>query len=252
MANTQYTEKQLKIISGEIPLDTIDGYAAVWLYKKAVANGDTELATKALERKGQAKEEARKRNVERAIKNHTLRKKEIFQWKQPKSKDYTKHHKQIIRGEIPFDKVHTNELIAIYQKARNNKDDVLADLVFDEISERRRKANQKEKANKKRKNKLRQFFDGFDDYDPNIPLSRFRQALLKGAVDIFECPEEEIITLIEQLAELNDEKNLKIAHQLLSYKQDISILYPTKDHWEAIDKIEELLQLPIRRPKDWF
>ena len=252
MANTQYTEKQLKIISGEIPLDTIDGYTAVWLYKKAVANGDTELATKVLDRKEQLKEEARKKNIERVVKSHTLRKEEIFQWKQPKSKDYTKHHKQIIRGEIPFDKVHTNELIAIYQKARNNKDDALADLMFDEISERRRKANQKEKSNKKRRDKLRQFLDGFDDYDPNIPLSQFTQALLKGAVDIFECPEEEIVKLIEQLAELNDEKNLKIAHQLLSYKQDITILYPTKDHWEAIDKIEELLQLPIRRPKDWF
>ena len=62
---------------------------------------------------------------------------------------YTEKQIKIISGEIPFDKVHTNELIAIYQKARNNKDDVLADLVFDEISERRRKANQKEKSNKK-------------------------------------------------------------------------------------------------------
>ena len=113
--------------------------------------------------------------------------------------------------------------------------------MFDEISERRRKANQKEKSNKKRRDKLRQCLDGFDDYDPNIPLSQFTQALLKGAVDIFECPEEEIVKLIEQLAELNDEKNLKIASQLLSYKRDITILYPTKDHWEAIDKIEELL-----------
>lgn len=184
MANTQYTEKQLKIISGEIPLDTIDGYTAVWLYKKAVTNGDTELATKVLNRKEQLKEEARKKNIERVVKSHTLRKEEIFQWKQPKSKDYTKHHKQIIRGEIPFDKVHTNELIAIYQKARNNKDDALADLMFDEISERRRKANQKEKSNKKRRDKLRQFLDGFDDYDPNIQLSKFRQALLKGYLDV--------------------------------------------------------------------
>ena len=135
MANTQYTEKQLKIISGEILLDTIDGYTAVWLYKKDVANGDTELITKVLERKEQLKEKARKKNIKRVVKSHTLRKEEIFQWKQPKSKDYTKHHKQIIRGEILFDKVHTNELIEIYQKARNNKDDVLADLVFDEISE---------------------------------------------------------------------------------------------------------------------
>ena len=102
---------------------------------KAVANGDTELITKVLERKEQLKEKARKKNIKRVVKSHTLRKEEIFQRKQPKSKDYTKHHKQIIRNEIPFDKVHTNELIAIYQKARNNKDDVLADLVFDEISE---------------------------------------------------------------------------------------------------------------------
>lgn len=56
--------------------------------------------------------------------------------------------------------------------------------MFDEILERRRKTNQKEKSNKKRRNKLRQFLDGFDDYDPNIPLSKFRQALLKGYLNV--------------------------------------------------------------------
>ncbi len=252
MANQQYTEKQLKIINGEISLETVDGRAAVWLYKKAIENGDMELADRALQRKEQAKDEARKKNIERTDKQRALRRNGIHQWKQPKSNEYTEHQKQIIRGEIPFEEVHTNELISIYQKAINNKQFGLAESILEQIDYRRKVADQKEKLHKKHKKKIGKIIDGFDEYDPGNPIPEMGQAILNGTVNIFECPEEEIIQLIAQLEKIEDEENLKIAKQLLIYKQDISTLYPVKNHWEAVDMLEELLQLPIRRPKDWL
>ena len=44
MKNPNYTEKQLKIIRGEIPLETVKGQTAAALYRKAIANNDAELA----------------------------------------------------------------------------------------------------------------------------------------------------------------------------------------------------------------
>lgn len=252
MANQQYTEKQLKIISGEIPLENIDGRDATWLYKKAIENGDAELAEKALRRKEQAKDETRKRNIKITIKNKALRRKGITCWRQPKTNEYTERHKQIIKGEIPFDTVHTNELISLHQKARNNKDFVLAEMLYEQIAYRREKERVKEKARKEKYKERHKIIDDFEDYDPKSPIPLLGQAILNGAVNLFECPEEEIIKLITQLEESEDEDNLKIARQLLSYKRDKSILYPVKNHWEAVDVLEELLQLPIRRPKDWF
>lgn len=252
MANAEYTKKQLKIISGEIPMETIDGRAAIWLYNKAIENGDAELAEKALQRIEQAKYEARKRNIERSTQNKALRRKGIYQWKQPQSNEYTEHHKKIIRGEIPFDNVHTNELIKIHQIALNNEDFTLAESILEQIAYRRDKEYLNEKARKVKHKERHKIIENFEGYDPQSPIPQIGQAILKGSVNIFECPEEEILKLITQLEELGDEENLKIARQLLMYKQDISILYPTKNHWEAVDMLEELLQLPIRRPKDWF
>ena len=252
MANQQYTERQLKIISGEIPMETIDGRDATWLYKKAIENGDAELAEKALRRKEQAKDEARKRNIKRTVKNKALRRKGITFWRQPKTNEYTERHKQIIKGEIPFDAVHTNELISLHQKTHNNKDFVLAEMLYEQIAYRREKERLKEKARRATYKERNKIIDNFEDYDPKSPIPEIGQAILKGSVNIFECPEEEIINLIALLEKVGDEDNLKTAKQLFLYKQDISILYPTRDYCEAIDMIEELLQLPVRRPEDWF
>lgn len=248
MINVPYTEMQLKIIKGEIPMETLDGRALVWLYKKAVANGDVELAERVLKQKDQSKDKAKKRNTERTVKNIALRRKGIYQWKPAKSNKYTEHHKLIIRGEIPFYKVHTNELIAIHQKALCNEDYVLAELILDQIDYRRQTERLRDKKYKRRKNNLA----AFANYDENSQLSLWEQSILNGDINFEDYSHGEISKLIEKLTEIKDEDNLKIALQLLSYKQDISILYPTKDHWIAIDALEELLQLPIRRPKDWF
>ena len=47
MVPCEYTEKQLKIINGETPMEESGGKVVSGLYKKAVANNDHELAEKA-------------------------------------------------------------------------------------------------------------------------------------------------------------------------------------------------------------
>lgn len=250
MANTEYTEKQLKVISGETPIETISGKLAIWLYKKALANGDLELAEKARIRKEQAKAEAKKRNSERTIKNRALLRKGVYEWKQTKSPNYTEYQKKVIRGEISLNRVQSKDLIMIYQKATLNGDNVLAETILELIHYRHDELRKKDQ----RRNYYRYYnsIEFFKNYDSNSPLSKLEQAILQGVVELDNCSEENLIKLVRDLEHFGDEENLKIARLLLLYKQDPSTLYVTNNHWEAIDRIEELLGLPIRRPKSWF
>lgn len=84
MKNPAYSEKQMKIITGEIPIDNVNGRTALALYNKAIANGDIALAHGAMDRVAKAKDEARVRNVERANKRNALLREGCFEWKQPK------------------------------------------------------------------------------------------------------------------------------------------------------------------------
>ena len=239
----------MKIISGEIPLETVDGRVVTWLYKKALDNGDLELAEKARIRKEQAKLEAKKRNIERTIKARTLRKKGMYQWKQPKSPNYTEYQKQVISGEIPLDKVKSKDLTNIYQKAKLNSDNVLAETIFELINYKHEEWRKKEKRHYCR---YYNSIENFDNHDRNSPLPKWEQAILQGIIDFENYDKNDLVKLISDLENIGDEENLKIARQLLSYKQDMSILYVTNDHQEAIDMIEELLQLPICRPNSWL
>ena len=121
MKNPNYTEKQLKIIRGEISLETVKGQTAAALYRKAIANNDAELAERAYRRMLQSKETSIQKNRDSIRSRCQQQRAGTFQWKQPKSNEYNEHQRQIIRGEIPFEMVHTNELISIYQKAYLNR-----------------------------------------------------------------------------------------------------------------------------------
>ena len=251
MKNSKYTEKQLKIISGEIPLESVKGQTASALYRKALANNDTELAERAHSRMLQSKENVIQKNRDSVRIRQRQQRDGIFQWKQPKSNEYTEHQKQIVRGEIPFEKVHTNELIRLYQKAYNVEDYALSETVLSLICDRREASIEKKKE-RKRKERADYFEGEFDEYDRNSFLSKRKQAILNGVIPLEECAEENIIEIIDILNAHDDKENLKVAELLLSYKRTPSLLYVTTDHREAIDLLEELLQLPIRRPGSWF
>ena len=202
MANTQYTEKQLKIINGEIPLETVDGHSIHWLYKKAIANNDLTLAEKVYNRSEQLKKEARKRSCLRAVKARALRRKGIYQWKEPKSSDYTEYQIRVIRGQIPLDKVLSKDLIKIYQKALLKGDTVLADTVFELIRYRREESLQKDQKRKRSGRKGFNLIEGFGDFDLDSPLSKWNQALLKGFISLNDCEENDIVKIIDIIGRL--------------------------------------------------
>ena len=252
MATKGYTEKQQKIISGEIPIESANGQTIRWLYKKALANNDMELARKASVRLCQLKEEEIEKNRTRAKQRKALQRRGEFQWKQPKSNEYTEHQKQIVRGEIPYYNVHTKELIHIHQKAFNNGDYELSERVLDLIHSRRQESKAKKKRDDKKYAKQKKLLSSMEHFDEQSPLSRWQQGILACEVCLDECSEIELKHIIDVLEMQNDNANLAIARQLLLYKQNPCILYNAKSHEEAIDIIEQLLQLPIRRTKTWF
>ena len=64
---TSYTEKQMQILNGEIPLESVDSRALPWFYKKALANHDIDLAQAIKERIDILKEEAYRRKIKRVV-----------------------------------------------------------------------------------------------------------------------------------------------------------------------------------------
>ena len=92
----------------------------------------------------------------------------------------------------------------------------------------------------------------FNDYDRSSPIPMWEQAILKGGIGLDEFTEEDVVKLVCILETTKDEEKLKVARLLLLYKRDPSALYITNNHWEAVDILEELFQLPIRRPWMWF
>ena len=98
-----YSKKQLKIISGKIPMTSVTGHVLAYIYKKALSNNDEELAKKIKWHLDLKKDEARKRG-NRTHRNRIAMFKngETVQWRQPKSNNYTDRQKQVVRGEIPY------------------------------------------------------------------------------------------------------------------------------------------------------
>ena len=98
MATLEYTKMQLKVISGEIPIERASGRLLYPLYKKAITNGDEELAKKVKAQLEVLRMESVEKNRQRSRDNYSSRVRSEFQWKQPKSNDYSDHHRKIIRG----------------------------------------------------------------------------------------------------------------------------------------------------------
>ena len=138
MANKEYTERQQKVINGEISIETLNGRFLRWFLPKAIANNDEELTRKIEEQIELRKAEAYGRNKQRSKERRAkIDHDQEIQWKQPKSNEYTEHQKLVVKGEIPIEDVHTNELIYIHLKAYNNEDYELSERILDIIKTRR-------------------------------------------------------------------------------------------------------------------
>lgn len=242
-----YTEKQLQIINGEIPLESVDGHTLRWFYKKAIENKDDDWAARIKIRIDILKEASRDRNRKRAsIRVKKIMQNEPIKWKQPKSNEYTEHQKKVIRNEIPLSEVHTNELVSIHQKAHNVGDFELSERILDLINERREASISKQEQRKKLTNKHS------SAYDRTSILTISEQALINGDTHWDDYTEEDIKNIIAKLEKENRESDLNIAKEILHYKQHPKIGYVVTTHEDSIALLEELLKTTIRRPNTWF
>ena len=254
MANHEYTEKQLKIINGEIPIEAVDGRALTWLYKKALANNDKALIEKTLTWLSVSQIEAVNKRRARDRKRKSQQWHGNFQWKQPKSNEYTEHQKQIVRGEIPYEDVNTKELISIHMKAHNIGDFELSERLYDLITARRNNAIAKKDFNnsiyKKALSQINR--SGFSFDNSYTTLTKLEQMILMGFVDLDDCKDEQLQHIFDIVKRENDTLGIEIINKLMLYKKDSEALYIVRNHREAVDMIEDLLGLPIRRPETWF
>lgn len=248
MKNPAYSEKQLKIISGEISLGSVDGRTAYALYRKAIENCDTELVERAKIRLEQCKEIAKQNNLDRANKRNQLKRENEFQWKQPKGKDYTEHQKQVVRGDIPLSKVHTNELIHILLKAKAAGDRELSERMYDLIMSRREEAEERSLERGSSKD------SGYNNvgYENGTVLTDWEKQVLNSEVDLDEITLDHLRHMLKLVKEANDETQIKVVEQLIMYKEHPESILITQDHDEAMDGIERLMGRPIRRPNTWF
>lgn len=259
MSNNMYTDMQLKIISGEIPLETVDGRAIWRLYKKALELDDGEIAARAQERLEQLKSEAVEKNRERVNNRNSLKKLGEFQWKQPTLNEYSEHQKKVVRGEIPLENVHTKELINIHLKAHNVGDYELSERFGDLITTRKIEAKEKKKARdieySKTHSKLYKKIKNSkitEQIEDGTALTKLEQGILMGVIDLDECSEEQLEHILQVVQAEKDEFKILLAKNLLLYKKDPKAIYTVRDKNEALDMLEELLGLPIRRPESWF
>ncbi len=246
-----YTAKQSQFIRGEITVDELDGRFFRYFLKNAIAANDEcyiETAKNLLE---YFKEEAKIKNQERAReRGRRIFHGEEIVWKQPKSTEYTERQKKIVRDEIPFEKVHTNELVSLCKKARAVGDEQLADMIYDFILDRR-ELEHKKKLNALHKNSS-PYTDIGDDFEDRDYLTLWEEGVLRNDIDPEECSTKHLEHILDVVRKSNNETYIKVAERLVAYRHDPSIVYITQDTEEALAIIEKITGLPIRRRNTWF
>lgn len=247
-----YTEKQSRFLRGEVTPDEVDGRFYRLLLKSATAINDDETIALAADLLAYSKAETKKRTLERSkIRSRKLTHGIPIEYRQPKTTEYTEHQKKIIRDEIPMDEVHSNELISIMQKAKLVGDIELAELCNTIIKERQEDELEKRMG---RVDILRERYDEKSDFfdSSSTTLSKNEIDMLQSKVDDSECTLEHFYHIRDVAKLNNDEKNLKLAELFIQYKTHPETVYRTQDKNEAMENIERILGIPIRRPKDWF
>ncbi len=248
MSKDTYTELQLKIIKGEISLQSVRSTTLSKLMKKAIFLGDFEIAQKVEEQLAQNKEKAKKRNLERAKAYYHEIKKSGLPWKPAKTPIYTERQQKIIDDEIPLEDVYIRDLIAIRQKAELNKDRVLADMMQSLIDDKKLESAEKARLlDNKRKRELRD--KGRIDFSCKGVLNKYEEGILLGENDLSECSVDHLYHIKEVCEKNKDENNLEIIDLLIQYVEHPGTLYIAKSHDEAMKILYKMLGLPIKRPK---
>ena len=270
-----YTKKQMDIISGKIPMASVSGHVLTFIYKKALANNDQDLAKK-VKRHMYLKEVKRTKCNSESAKARALQFKngETIEWHQPKSNNYSDRQKRIVKGEIPYASVRTSELVKIYQKAHNNGDYELSERLYDLIRTRKLEACERAIERSSDYNdtfsegqilqrlecvrscfEIREKADNFDaivDIDTLIVLSNRDKAALWDLLCLENYDEDRVSHILEIAKLVNDEEIETLIESTLESRTSSDSLCVANGHREAIDMIEELFGLPIRRPETWF
>ena len=183
MGKDTYTEMQLKIINGDIPLDKVGSNILARLRNKAILLNDQDLAQMIEVQLAQNKADSKARNLERAKKYYHETKEKGLSWQPAKTPVYSERQVKIIHNEIPYDSVTIRDLIAIRQKAVLNNDGVLADKMLDLITDK--KAESAEKArlrNIERDRRLRE--NGTKGFSHKNKLNKEERGILSGHNDV--------------------------------------------------------------------
>ena len=116
-----YTDKQQAVLTGKISADEVTGQLAGRLLARAVQLNDEKVIAIAEELASRSHERHMEGDCERAKARRQKVKNNVYEWKQPKTSDYSEHHIKVIRGEIPLEKVATKELISIHMIAKKSE-----------------------------------------------------------------------------------------------------------------------------------
>ena len=216
MGKDTYTEMQLKIINGDIPLDKVGSNILARLRNKAILLNDQDLAQMIEVQLAQNKADSKARNLERAKKYYHETKEKGLSWQPAKTPVYSERQVKIIHNEIPYDSVTIRDLIAIRQKAVLNNDGVLADKMLDLITDK--KAESAEKArlrNIERDRRLRE--NGTKGFSHKNKLNKEERGILSGHNDVSDYSLEHLYHIKEVCEKTNDNHNLEIINLLIQY-----------------------------------
>jgi len=244
-----YTDKQLRIINGEQGPDELTGRTYLAILNKAKLRGDKAIAEFAQRELERCKNATRERNNARSRKRHKLiNAKAEIEWKPPKTKEYSEHQKQIIRGEIAFETVHTNELVSICKRARACGDNELYERIYSLVIDRRQDAFLR----RKQKKRASWGQNGRVHNLSQAELSQFDIDVLTGKCGVDNLRDADFEHILFLCEKAQDECLIELARTLLIRHKHPEWFYTCKTHEEAIGRIEQLMGLPIRRPETWF
>ena len=257
MRTRPYTERQLKIINGEISADTVNGNEISRIVRKAKELGDCDVVNKYSQILEERAEAYRIRNNERVKHTyHTIAKyREGLAQPKVSTSKYSERQQQIVNGEIPYEQVATRELLLIASKARLNEDYELLSLMEMLAEEKHADAlDRNRRSAYERKYRIR----GMEP-PPHEPVPTGHRENRDWAIDILESRENPDLYSDKRLRELyhfaeqlDDERYLRIAVFLNEERKDRSIVYVVETKKEACELVEYHTVFPIRWPEEWF
>ena len=262
MKSTSYSQRREDLVNGKMSAEDLSSRALSRLMKTAISIGDQQMAALLEPVLSQKKDESRLRRNQRALKYYYSVVKP-FRAAHPEikcklkpvvaaGKEYTERQKQIVRGEIPYEKVRTHDYVRIAAVARANNNFELADMM-DELA-REKHADAVER-NRTRAREAYYTKRGLDPHDPRsrrTTFYRWERDIIESRSDPGDYEPSVLEEILNVATRAEDEVAIRVMQFLLAERRDRSIVYTAKTKEEAFDIIAANTIFPIRRPDEWF